>query len=83
MLVTQRAIDQAEIDRAIAIDEVVTGSKNRSEYITSVAARGGLSVALQQDEVRAFVVSTINTFLRSHSFHCSSSTQEPGGVAWD
>lgn len=54
MLETRRAIEQAEIDRAIAIDEIVTGSKNRSEYITSVAARGGLSVATQQNEMRAF-----------------------------
>ncbi|MEM8647729.1 MAG: hypothetical protein AAGF86_15470, partial [Pseudomonadota bacterium] len=52
--VTQRTTDQAEIDRAVAIDEVVTGSKNRSQYIVSVAARGGLSVALLQDDVRAF-----------------------------
>ena len=45
---------QTDIDRAIAIDESVIGSKNRSEYIMSVAARGGLSVAIQQNEIRAF-----------------------------
>lgn len=54
VLVTRRATDQAGIDRAIALDEIVTGSKNRSEYITSVAARGGLSVATYQNEIRAF-----------------------------
>lgn len=54
VLVTRRATDQADIHRAIAIDEVVTGSNGRSAYIASVAARGGLSVAALQNEVRAF-----------------------------
>ena len=33
---------------------MVIGSEDRSEYISSVAARGGLSVATQQNEIRAF-----------------------------
>ena len=51
---TRWAMEQSEIDRAIAIDETVIGSKIRSDYITSVAARGGLSVAVHQNEIRAF-----------------------------
>ena len=54
VLETRWAREQSEIDRAIAIDQIVIGSQNRSEYITSVAARGGLSVAVQQNEIRAF-----------------------------
>ena len=54
VLITRRATEQAEIDRAIAINEMVIGSEDRSEYISSVAARGGLSVATQQNEIRAF-----------------------------
>ncbi|MEO1136464.1 MAG: GNAT family N-acetyltransferase [Pseudomonadota bacterium] len=54
MLITRRATEQAEIDCAIAIDAMVAGSEVRSEYISSVAARGGLSVAAQQNEIRAF-----------------------------
>lgn len=53
-LLERRVEKQADIDCAIAIDEAVTGSNDRSRYIASVAARGGLSVAIHQDEVRAF-----------------------------
>ena len=45
---------QSEIARAAAIDEAVVGSRKRADYIQSVAARGGLSVAILQDEVEAF-----------------------------
>ncbi len=54
VLITRRATEQAEINRAMAIDAMVIGSKERSEYIGSVAARGGLSVAAHQNEIRAF-----------------------------
>lgn len=53
-MITRRATEQADIDRAIAIDEMTTGSQDRSAYISSVAARGGLSVAVHQNEIRAF-----------------------------
>ena len=54
VLTTRRATEQAEIDRAMAIDEMAIGSAERSGYISSVAARGGLSVATHQHEIRAF-----------------------------
>ncbi len=53
-MITRRATEQADIDRAIAIDEMVIGSDERSGYISSVAARGGLSVATLDNEIRAF-----------------------------
>jgi len=43
-----------DIARAIEIDESTVGSRERAEYIASVAKRGGLSVALIQDEIQAF-----------------------------
>lgn len=54
MLITRQATEQADIDRAIAIDKMAIGSGDRSAYISSVAARGGLSVAVRQNEIRAF-----------------------------
>ena len=45
---------QREIAAAIAIDEAAIGSRDRADYIRSVAERGGLSVAIVQDEVQAF-----------------------------
>ena len=54
MIDTRRARGATDLDRAIAIDESVIGSKSRSDYIASVAARGGLSVAVRQGEIQAF-----------------------------
>ncbi len=54
MTATRRAIGQTDIDLAIAIDERVIGSKDRSGYIASIAARGGLRVATRQGEIRAY-----------------------------
>ncbi|MEM1286541.1 MAG: GNAT family N-acetyltransferase [Pseudomonadota bacterium] len=36
------------------MDALVIGSKDRADYIRSVADRGGLSVAIMQDQVQAF-----------------------------
>ena len=44
----------SDIASAVAIDEAQMGSKGRAAYITSVAERGGLSVAVLHDEVQAF-----------------------------
>jgi len=43
-----------DIARAIEIDESIVGSRERAEYIASVAKRGGLSVALIENEIEAF-----------------------------
>jgi len=43
-----------DIARTIEIDESIVGSRERAEYIASVAKRGGLSVATMQTEIQAF-----------------------------
>lgn len=43
-----------EIARAVAIDKAVLGSSERAGYITSVAASGGLSVAVLGEEIQSF-----------------------------
>lgn len=53
-LETQWTKEQSDIGQAIDITERVTGSNARSQYIVAVAASGGLAVARQQGEVRAF-----------------------------
>ncbi len=44
----------SDIARAVAIDDAQTGAKDRAGYITSVAERGGLRVAVLRGGVRAF-----------------------------
>lgn len=51
---TRWATGKSDTDCAVAIDRAVIGSTRRSDYIAAIAARGGLSVALHQNEVRAF-----------------------------
>lgn len=43
-----------DIARAVSIDEAEHGSNARSDYIASVAGRGGLSVASLNGGIRAF-----------------------------
>ena len=50
----RKAFTPNEIVIAVAIDEALIGSKERADYITSVAQKGGLSVALLRNEVQAF-----------------------------
>lgn len=44
----------SDLSQAIALDEHVIGSDERVDYIRSVAEQGGLSVAVEQDEVLGF-----------------------------
>lgn len=50
----RKAVAPDEIARAVTIDEALLGSKERSDYITSVAKNGGLSVAVLRGEIQAF-----------------------------
>lgn len=50
----RKASTPNEIASAVAIDEAQIGSKDRADYITSVAESGGLSVAFLRHEVQAF-----------------------------
>jgi hypothetical protein len=43
-----------EVASAVAMDEAHMGSKDRAEYITSVAESGGLSVAVLRGGIQAF-----------------------------
>ena len=50
----REAVTRDEIARAVAIDKALLGSNDRTDYITSVAEKGGLSVAGLRGEVQAF-----------------------------
>ena len=50
----RKAITPEEIARAVTIDETLLGSNDRAEYITTVAEKGGLSVAALRGEIQAF-----------------------------
>lgn len=50
----RKAIAREEIARAVTIDEAVIDSNDRADYITSVAAHGGLIVAALHGEVQGF-----------------------------
>lgn len=50
----RKAITPDDIAHAITIDEALTGSNNRADYIRSVAENGDLSVAALHGEVQAF-----------------------------
>ena len=43
-----------EISSVIAIDERATGSRDRAEYITSVAEKGGLTLAIEEGKAVGF-----------------------------
>ncbi|MEM8571855.1 MAG: GNAT family N-acetyltransferase [Pseudomonadota bacterium] len=50
----RKATAPNEVARAITIDEALSGSRDRANYITSMAEGGGLSVAVLHGEVQAF-----------------------------
>ena len=50
----RKAITPNEVSRAVTIDESLSGSNNRAGYITSVAGKGGLSVAALRGEIQEF-----------------------------
>ena len=58
----RKASKPNEIARAVAIDEAHIGSKDRADYITSVAESGGLGVAVLRHEVQAFCCLDQNYF---------------------
>ncbi|GAB5467969.1 MAG: hypothetical protein Kilf2KO_09990 [Rhodospirillales bacterium] len=58
----RNALAPNEISSAVAIDEAHIGSKQRADYIASVAQRGGLSVAVLWNRVQAFCCLDHNYF---------------------
>ncbi|MEO0383329.1 MAG: hypothetical protein AAF234_07240 [Pseudomonadota bacterium] len=59
---TRKTFAPNEIASAVAIDEAHMGSKERADYITSVAESGGLSVAVLQNGIQAFCCLDHNYF---------------------
>lgn len=51
-----------EINSAIAIDERAIGSRDRAQYITTIAERGGLALAFEQGKVVGFCCYDRNYF---------------------
>lgn len=50
----RKALAPGDIAKAVAIDKAQIGSQKRSDYITSVALRGGLSVVATEGGIQAF-----------------------------
>ena len=50
----RKAVTMDDVARAVAIDQALPGSNDRTGYITSVAEKGGLNVTGLRGEIQAF-----------------------------